>query len=959
MKALGITVSDELRHARAGPGVASGTGAARKAAWFAPDSLTPVRWRGRGFRVDSFPGVLVAREPEVAEIERALESARHGRGAALCVTGAAGLGKSALLRHVTARAEGFRVLSATGTEVESDFAYAGLHQLCAGVLDAAPDLPAPLLQALEIALARRCGAAPGPLVVGLALLTLLSSLAKDQPVLCVIDDAHWLDADSMQALGFTARRVAQDGVALLFGLRAEPGRRELAALTTVALAPLTEDAAVRLLDKVIKAPLDERIRRRIVAEARGVPLALLEFANEARPVEMAGGYAVLGDHSPVEELYERRLRLLPAPTRLLLLVAAAEPLGSPDLFWRAVGHLGIEPTALDAASDAGLLDVNSKVTFRHPLARTTVYATSSSSERRLVHGALVRAIDAAASPDWSAWHRAQAATGPDEAVARALLQSAQRAQDRGGAVAAATFRLRAADLSPALADRVERALQAAATALDAGMASKAREVMVRFESETMNERQQAQADLLRGRIAFATEVGSAALPSLRQAAARLSRHDLPMAREAQLDALLAASAAIPSARAELEDVASLAMRAPYMPGDGSVGHLLVEGISLVVSGHEAVGIRRLQAAAAQEDDEVWYRRPTLAGLIALEVWDVLASERLLNRVVARTRASGALVVLALALGTLAGAAIRGGRLRTAEVLLEESDALAELTGTSKLGYMRLQLMALRGQATETTALLNANPFQPSTVTGVAAPSYAALPAAILHNGLGAHAQALNCARRALADLPFALGGLIARELIEAAVAQGEHDEARATFDSLKRRTQAAGTPWALGIELSCEALVSAPTHAERLFKSAIETLGRSESLADLERCRLLHGEWLARQMRRAEACEVLRLAHARLSAMGVNAFAGRAASSLHALGLEAPAVAEAAADSLTAQELQIARLAARGDPSKIIARTLFLSPRTVDAHLRSVFRKLGIHSRKSLGYVNLSDRAPN
>ena len=466
----------------------------------------------------------------------------------LVVHGEPGAGKSALLEYLAAGARGFRMLRVSGVQSEMELAFAGLHLLCGPLLGRLDALPGPQAEALRTAFGLSGGPAADRFLVGLAVLGLVSEVAEERPVLCVVDDAHWLDRASAQVLAFVARRLGAESVGLVFGTRVAGG--ELARLPELAVGGLPEADARALLDAALPGLVDVRVRDEIVAETRGNPLALLELPRGLTVAELAGGFglpAALPLAGRIEDSFRRQIEALPTMTRRLLLVAAADPTGDPALMWRAAGRLGVSIQAAGPATQAGLAEFGGRVRFRHPLVRSAVYRSASAADRREAHGVLAEATDPPADPDRRAWHRAQAAAGPEEDLAAELERSAGRAQARGGLAAAAAFLERAVLLTPHPARRAGRTLAAAQAGLEAGAFGKALELLAMAEAEPLDELQGAQADWLRGQIAAASGLGSDAPPLLLKAARRLEPLDLDLARETYLDAWRAAQIAGPLA----------------------------------------------------------------------------------------------------------------------------------------------------------------------------------------------------------------------------------------------------------------------------------------------------------------------------------------------------------------------------------------------------------------------------
>jgi DNA-binding CsgD family transcriptional regulator len=896
--------------------------------------------------------MLRGRERETAVLAETLERARGGAGGALVVRGEAGVGKTSLLEWALARADGFRALRTTGAEFEMELAFAGLHALCTPLLGGLDRLPAPQREALEAAFGLRPGGSPDPLRVGMAVLTLLCDAADDDPVVCVIDDAQWLDRASAQALAFAARRIGRDAVALLFGAR-EPGlRSELVALPALPVEGLPDSDARALLLSVLHARLDEQVIAQIVAEARGNPLALRELALVAGPGQLAGGFAVSLSERPADNLFHGRLRDLPPDTRLLMLLAAAEPLGDPALLWRASEELGLDPVAAAPAEEAGLLEVGSRVRFRHPLVRSAVYRPSSSEDRRRVHAALAEVTDERADPDRRAWHRAHAAPGPDEEVAAELARSAERARARGGMAAAAAFLARAVELTPEHDRRLDRALTAAEARLYAGEPDGARELLQGADPDTLDPLRAAQVERLRGQIAYSVQRGMDAPPLLRRAAQRLEEFDVRMARDAHLDALSAA-VAVMSSSDEMTAAAAVALAAPPSPDPPELADLLLDGLALDLSGERRQGTALLREALDRSPTELPGSLPQVITIVCLELWDLEAYVTILSRQIDKARAEGALATLPQTLGPLGAALLVQGRLRAAEALLDEAEALAAATGMPTV-YPRVHLAALRGNAPEARRLFDSVVADATARGETMLISYTRFAEAMLHNGLGDYAAALAVAQQPSAWAPLAWG-LVARELVEAAVHAGERDAAEDAFNTLQERTEAAGTDWGLGIEASCAALLAEGAEADALHRAALDHLERGGCGSELARAQLLYGEWLRREGRRLDARTHLRSAYERLSEMGAEGFAERALRELRATGERARRRSPETADELTPQELHIARLVGAGATSKEVAAELFLSPRTIDAHLRNIFRKLDISSRRQLRGLALDE----
>ena len=876
----------------------------------------------------------------------------------LVVRGDLGVGKTVLLDFLVSRASGCRVARAVGVQSEMELAFAGLHQLCTPVLDHLEAIPVPQREALRTAFGLAAGPPPDRFLVGLAVLSLLSEVAGERPLICVIDDEQWLDHASAQALGFVARRLAADPVGLVFAARV-PGE-ELAGLPELALEGLGEGDARALLDSALTGPLDERVRDRIVAETQGNPLALLELPRGLTPAELAGGFG-LPDAVPlagrIEESFRRQLDALPSEARRLLQLAAADPSGDPVLVWRAAGRLGIPLQAGAAASDAGLAEFGVRIRFRHPLLRSAAYRSASAADRQAMHGALAEVTDPAVEPDRRAWHRAQAAAGPDEEVAAELEHSAGRAQARGGLAAAGAFLERSALLTVDPACRAERTLAAAQANLQAGAFDKALELLVTMEvggSGPLDELASARVDLLRGQIAFASGLGSDAPPLLLKAAKRLEPLNLELARETYLSAWMAALFAGRFAGAgDLLEVsrAARALRPPHSPRPVD---LVLDGLTLLVTGGPTVAAPTLRQAAsafasADISVEEGLRWGWLAQAAASAVWDDEGWRAMLLRQVQIARDVGALDQLPIDLGALGTDAVWTGDFVQAAALIAETDAVCEATGSRSAPFAAMLLASLRGNEAEAAPLIEATIAEATAGGQGIAVTYAHWAAAILFNGLGRYPEALAAARQASQDKPALYMAMWAwPELIEAAVRTGHTQLAVDALERLAETTQAGGTDFGLGIEARSRALLSEGEAAEGCYREAIDRLGRTQLRPELARAHLLYGEWLRRENRRTDARVQLRTAHESLAAMGAEAFAERARRELLATGETVHKRTVQAPDTLTAQEAHIARLARDGRTNPEIAAQLFLSARTVEWHLRKVFTKLGISSRREL-----------
>jgi DNA-binding CsgD family transcriptional regulator len=891
-------------------------------------------------------------------LDRLIEAVQAGQSRTLVVRGDPGVGKTALLDYLAGRASGAgcRVARVVGVQSEMELAFAGLHQLCAPMLNSDERLPVPQRDALRAAFGLAPGPPPDRFFVGLAMLTMLSGVARDRPLICVVDDEQWLDRGSAQALGFVARRLAADPVGLVFATR-EPGEA-LTGLPELVVEGLRDDHARELLESALAGPLDARVRDLIIAETRGNPLALLELPRGLAPAELAGGFGLPGAApltGRIEDSCRRQLDALPDQTRRLLRLAAADPSGDRALVWRAAGLLSIPVQAEAAAVEAGLVEFAGRVRFRHPLVRSAVYRSASFSDRQQMHAALAEVTDLRTDPDRRAWHRAQAAAGPDEDVAAELERSAGRAQARGGLAAAAAFLERSVALTVDPARHAERILAAAQANLQAGAFGKALELLATAETGPLDDFASARVDLLRGQIVFASGRGSDAPALLLKAAKRLEPLNVDLARETYLSAWMAALFAGRLAGAgDLLEVCRAARALPPPAEPPRTVDLVLDGLALIVTDGPAAAGPTLQRAvgafvSADITPEEALRWGWVAQAAASALWDDGAWRAVLARQVRLARDAGALDELPVMLGTLGTASAWSGDFAAAAALIAEADAICEATGRRAAPFTAMMLAALRGRHAEVVPLVKATIAKAEADGQGIAVAYAHWTASILCNGLGRYQEALTAARQASEDtsaLPISMWAL--PELVEAGARSGNAHLAVGAAERLAEFTQAGGTDFGLGIQARSRALVTESRLADELYREAIERLRRTQLRPELARAHLLYGEWLRRENRRVDAREQLRTANEMLAAIGMEAFAERARKELQATGENVRKRAADTRDDLTAQERQIARLARDGLSNPEISARLFLSSRTVEWHLRNVFTKLGIRSRREL-----------
>jgi DNA-binding CsgD family transcriptional regulator len=903
---------------------------------------------------------LRGRDEECAALDRLIDTVRGGESRTLVLRGEPGIGKSALLEYVVERASGCRVMRAAGVEYEMELAYASVHQLCAPVLDLRERLPGPQRDALATAFGLSTGPSPDRFVVSLALLGLLAEVAEEQPLICVVDDTQWLDKASALSLAFVARRLLAEPIGLVFAGREPSEMRELPGLEELLVGGLGEEDARVLLGSTLPGRLDERVRERIIAETHGNPLALLELPRGLTPAELAGGFAVPDARSlmdRIERSFLRRLEPLPVETRRVLLTAAAEPFGDVSLLWRAANRLGLGPDAAAPAEAEGLVQLGALVRFRHPLVRSAVYRAASPHDRQEAHRALAESIDADIDPDRRAWHRAQAAPGPDEDVAVELERSADRAQARGGVAAAAAFLEHATALTQDPARRAERALNAAQAKLHAGAFESAAGLLAMAEAGPPDELRLARTDLLHAEIAFAQSRGSDAPPLLLVAARRLERLDVGLARESYLEAVSALIFASYLARGPgLGEAGAAARGAPPQQLPRMPDRLLDALAVRLTDGYSASVPMMERVLGAFCDEEIPVQEALrwlfLASVIAADLWDDERWYVLVARHVTIAREAGALSELPLALDSRAFVHLFTGELAAAASLVEDARTVSAAIGSNQPPFGALALTAVRGREREARTLIDATISAAVPRGQGLAVTMARWLRALLCNGLGQYEDALAAAQEAARhqeEFAAPRWGLV--ELVEAAARSGAPEQASDGLERLSETTRASRTDWALGVEARLRALVSEGDAAEQLYREAIERLSRTRVRLELARAQLVYGEWLRRENRRVDAREHLRAAHDAFSRMDAEAFAERARRELLATGETVRRRIDETRDVLTPQEAQIARLARDGFSNPDIGTRLFLSPRTVQYHLHKVFLKLDISSRNQLGRV--------
>jgi DNA-binding CsgD family transcriptional regulator len=903
------------------------------------------------------------RAHERAALDALLNGVRQGESAALVMRGEAGIGKTALMNYCARQASGCRLAQIVGVQSELEMPFAALHQLCRPMLTELSALPELQQQALQVAFGLAAGNPPDRFILGLAVLGLLAEVGVKRPLVCLVDDAQWLDEPSAQVLGFVGRRLAAEAVLLLLAVRETGDEHFWSALPTLTIEGLAPADARSLLAAAVSGHLDDQVRDRIVAETYGNPLKLLEISRDMSPGELAGGFG--GPHSPVssrslEEHYTLRIRSLPEATQQLLLLAAADPTGDATLLWRAAERLGIPRTAADVTELKDLLEIDEHVRFRHPLIRSASYEVGTSHDRHAAHAAIA---DAERDPERRVWHLAAAADAPDEGVASQLEQAAATAQKRAGSAAAAVFFQRSAELSPEPSRRAERALAAAQAHMNAGNFDAAHAMLAEARALATEDVQLARIERLKGEIQYASSPGPTLPVLLVETAKRLESLDVNLARETYLDAWMASMAAGPYAPPEgrLAEVSRAARSAPPAPDPPSPWDLVLDGVAMMVTDGRAAAASTLRRAVDaflgdEISDDRYLQWGHMVSGAAGALWDWKSWEIVSAKHVAIARASNALAALANALNYRALVTAWHGDLEATTAIVAEYDAITEATGIRWFGRRGALLLSAYQGRRDDLALMTAIVAE-SVERGVALSIQHALwTTAILCNGLGLYEEAAVNAKRAAFEmgLPNGTGSALV-ELIEAAVRSRQPEVAQEAMARLPEHTLEE-SDWAVGLEARSRALVTEGADAERWYVEAVDRLERTPLRTDIARAHLLYGEWLRREGRRIDARTQLASAHEMFEAMGAEAFAERARRELLATGekVRKRSVDLSTRHALTSQEEQVARLARDGRSNAEIGAELFLSVRTVEWHLRKVFVKLGVTSRKELKNVPLA-----
>jgi len=910
--------------------------------------------------------VLYGRGRECARVEDLIAAAREGQSGALVLRGEAGIGKSALLAHAAGLADGMRVLRGTGIETESELPFAGVHRLLRPLHDLADRLPPPQRAALTSAFGDGPAVTTDRWLLSLAVLNLLAEAAVVAPVLCVVDDAQWLDSASADALTFVARRVHAEGIALLFAARDDPLRPfEAPGLPELRVTGLDEAAADALLSERAHMPVAASVRDRVLAGTLGNPLALAELAETLTPTQL-DGTAPLPDLLPVgadvEQLFGDRVRRHPADTQTLLLVAAANDSDDLETVLRAARALGVAPDALDPAERDGLVIVAAgTLAFRHPLVRSAVYRGASSHARRAVEHALAEALDAERDGDRRAWHRANAAIGQDEAVAAGLATVAERASDRGAHAAASAAFERSAELTVDADERAERVVKAAEATWLAGRPDAARDLLDRAAPAKTHTRLRGRIAQLRGSIEAACGAPAAAYATLVDGAELIADSDPD-----QASLMIAEAGQLAWGTGDLPRIAQAGQRLATLPVTTNPGARAIVGLAKFMQGDPAGAARELGAAAdlAQDSDQPHMVMLAAAGAMFLGA-DGRAID-LFTRAVARTRSAGAAATLPALLAPMSTIEMFTGRYVTATTNATEALRLATDTGqdnpAAHARSVLAWLAAVQGRDAECVELANA---ALTHAIGLRLGPHAAIATwALAHLDLvsGRPEQAYDRLKALAAAAPGEGNQMVSLwatpDLVDAATHIGRETSAEPALARLQVWAANTDAAWTHALVARCRAQLTADDdESDRLFTDSLELHAGGGRPFDMARTSLLFGARLRRRRKRAEARKHLRGALETFERLGATPWAEHARAELLATGETARKRDVSTLRQLTPQELQIARLVAGGATNRTIAAQLFISPRTVDYHLRKVFSKLGLSSRHELVRLSLHDDA--
>jgi DNA-binding CsgD family transcriptional regulator len=900
---------------------------------------------------------LVGRDREIGALRDLVDRARSGSGAALVVRGEPGVGKTVLLDELEGLAHDFQIIRAEGIESEVKLGYAALHRILRPFLNRTNELSSPQRDAVEAAFGLRETGRSDQFLVGLAALTLMGDPERDAPLLVIVDDAHWLDDDSLIALAFVGRRLQADGVALVFAARewfVEQG--SISGLPELLVTGLAEAPARELLASLAATPVNKKVAKAIVDATAGNPLALTGLAQELTESQLAG-MSPLPDPLPtsglIEARFARQVRLLPRETQIALLLAAAEPTQDLAVIDRAAKELGTSVAALEPAEALRLITTGSGIAFRHPLIRSAVYSSAPSALRRKAHLALASAVGRADSERWTT-HRALAALGPDDELAQALEESAVLARARGGYTAETVLLSRSAELSPGSRDRSRRFLAAAQAANLAGNPAQARALLETAGRMGLDESDRARAQLLDGLLSVSLGNGSRAPALLLEAAKSLSPLELQLSRRALLASLSALQAASHCAEgATGVQIGEMALASlEHGAGDPTIDSLL-RGVASVYARDYQTAVTALRSALVtfqQMPAESIAEWRDIGPFITNALWDPDARKVVTALLDTAAREHGSILALQPTLLASAAERLREGRFSEARALHSELLEITKAVGGLTFFYALLdaELVAWEGEGDVARTKINQLIETATALGSGGSVLHGFYSMSILELGLCRYSEALTAARTLEdAGMP-AWSSFWLPQVVEAGMRCAEIKIATEALEQIEEQAHIVQTPYALGMMWRCRALVWENDQGETSFNKALEHIGKSPWRTEVARTHLLFGEWLRREKRRADARVELRTAHEMFQTMGAGAFAERARLELEATGERARPRSVQSPTELTVRELQIARLAGDGLTSREIASQLFISPHTVEYHLTKVFQKLGVRSRRYL-----------
>jgi DNA-binding CsgD family transcriptional regulator len=918
------------------------------------------------------PSALLGRAEECAMLRELATNVRNGFSGTLVFIGEPGVGKTRLLQYVAESAAEVTPLWISGAQSELRLAFAALHRLVLPYLGRLRRLSGPHRAALEVTFGLREGPPPNRFLVSLGALALLDDVAAERPLVCLVDDAQWLDPESLSVLGFVARRLYADRIGMVFSAREHAGDvTALAGLPTRRLGALDPASAHTVLDDAVPGALDPRVSARIIAETGGNPLAMLELVGALTAEQLAGRFPLprrLPVGRRVEAHFLAQVTTLSPQARTVLLVAAASSDDEPSTVWRAATLLDVEAEAAAPAVSQGILSVEPRISFRHPLIRSAVYDGATPEERRRAHAALAAVADRDGHGDQAAWHRAAAVTTPEETIAADLAASALRAQRRGGYTMQAAFLTRAAELSPDTQGRALRYLGAAQAHLAAGEGLLAEALLDLATPELDEAGLHASVQRMRAAVAVFFSRHKDAPAILLDAASRVEATDVFLVRQILFDAMQAAVVAREyTAGTTLKEVAQAVLRVACDSRRPASGRdLLLDGFATRIARGYADAVPLLRAAvAAMFTDEgaahVDIPSTILGWFAADDVWDEKSRRAMFERAQAVERRQGALGAMRITLAGLSVSQAWAGQMSDAENSYGEAAEISALIGVpppATTGVL-LEVRAWQGRESESREVASSTAAWGREKGAKILEIFALMGLTVLEIGLGRYPDALRSGLQIFDDDPPGFGNRILPEVVEAGVRGGDRGAAQAALDRLTERATVSSTPWALGLLARSRALMASDADAEPYYQEAMRQLSATAMRIELARAHLLYGEWLRRRKRRRDAHQHLRTAHDIFAAMGAASFADRAGIEQRATGHSSRDARRAASPfNLTPQEAQIARQAGAGATNNEIASRLFITVSTVEYHLSKVFRKLGVTSRRQLAAL-LADAEPS